>query len=105
MTNELFERIRPTLTVHSRRATIDPLTAPRQALLTLPGATVESIQRMMRERNAADPGTGQATTPLSGRAFTIAIVVQQNGNTVHLERAVRILPQGAPPYWMLQDRQ
>jgi general secretion pathway protein K len=105
MTNELFERIRPAVTVHSRRATIDPVTAPRQALLALPGATAESVQRIMRERDAADSGTGQATTPLSGRAFKISIIVQQNGNNVHLERTVRLLPQGTPVYWLLQDRQ
>jgi general secretion pathway protein K len=53
MTPALFARIGDSLTVQSRQAGINPLTASRTVLMALPNATPESIDAYIAQRNEA----------------------------------------------------
>jgi len=71
MTPSLFERIEHSLTVRSARPSIDPWTAPRLALLAVPGldpAAVEAfLERRGRREHRNDPG-GRSIASLFGRS-------------------------------------
>lgn len=53
MTLELYDRVAPALTVYSGSRSINPTTAPRQALLALPGARPEQIDAVIAARTAS----------------------------------------------------
>lgn len=53
MTPELIARIGDHLTVHSRQAGINPLTASREVLLALPNATPEAVDAYIAQRRDA----------------------------------------------------
>jgi general secretion pathway protein K len=48
----LFEQIAPSLTVYSGQPRINPLTAPRDVLLALPGAVPAEIDRLLAIRRS-----------------------------------------------------
>lgn len=52
MTGELYQRIRPHVTVHSGSDGVDPLRASRAVLQALPGMTPDLVERLL----AAEPG-------------------------------------------------
>lgn len=61
MTSDLYDRTAPVLTVYSGGRSIDPATAPRGALLALPGANREQVDAVLASRNqATDPTTRTA---------------------------------------------
>lgn len=64
MTRELYERVRPFVTVHSGRAGIDPETAPPTVLRALPGARPGEIEAFIAAR--AQSNDRAALPPLSG---------------------------------------
>ena len=53
MTPGLFAKIADSLTVHSRLAGINPATAPREVLLSLPNATPEAVDAYLAQRKDA----------------------------------------------------
>ena len=53
MTGELYARVAPLVTVYSRQPGINPLTASREVLLTLPNATPENVDAYVAQRSAA----------------------------------------------------
>lgn len=58
MTGTLYERVAPALTVYSGNRSIDPMTAPPQALMALPGAGVAKVEALLAQRGgppAAQP--------------------------------------------------
>lgn len=52
MNLDLYERVAPVLTVYSGRRSIDPKTAPREALLALPGAKPEQVDTLIASRTS-----------------------------------------------------
>ena len=50
MTWEIFRKVAPYLTVHSKRQQIDLITAPREVLLSVPGAGAGEIEALMAAR-------------------------------------------------------
>lgn len=50
MTEELYRKVRPALTIDSNKAEINPLVAPREVLLALPGIDPGGIERFIEER-------------------------------------------------------
>lgn len=50
MTTEIFQRIKPALTVYSKRSGVNPLFAPRLVLLSLPGATPDMVDQYIQDR-------------------------------------------------------
>ena len=116
-----FERMVPYLTVFSGSATIDPLTAPRAALLAVPGISPQEVEFYLEARDQSASGiekpalsgvdryvqvgalhavtiTAQATTP-SGVSFSREAVVLISPNLP--QRPYRILswrrPRAAAP--------
>ncbi|MCA9491349.1 MAG: general secretion pathway protein GspK, partial [Myxococcales bacterium] len=60
MTDALFDRLAPLVTVHTWSARIDPQSAPREVLLALPGVDVASVDAFLEAR--AQAATEQAAT-------------------------------------------
>jgi general secretion pathway protein K len=109
MTEDLFARIAPALTVYSRRPTFDPQTAPREALLTLPGIDAARAEQTIRERatNAqvaagpsvfARPGIFAEGIPLDGRSFTITATFDHRGRRYAASATVMMTGDPRRPY-------
>lgn len=115
MTPSLFEKIRPALTVYTRRPSIDPNVAPREALLVYYGGNVETVDRALEARQTNDrasfgqpgsarPGVLGTGISLAGRVFTV-IVKLENGKQ-HFERdaAIEFTGDDQRPYLVLTWR-
>ncbi|HEY1637315.1 MAG TPA: hypothetical protein VGF62_02230 [Rhizomicrobium sp.] len=83
MTPDLFGRIRPALTVYSKRATIDPMIAPRESLLALYHGDQQRVDALLQARDAPSAeniasraGIMNPGLALAGEAFTIAAQVE-----------------------------
>ncbi|SDH69051.1 general secretion pathway protein K [Pseudomonas benzenivorans] len=50
MSEELYQQMLPALTLHSHKAEVNPMVAPREVLLALPGIHPESIDSYIEER-------------------------------------------------------
>lgn len=78
MPPDLFDRVRPALTVYTKKPMIDPNIATREALLALYGGNSEQVENVMQSRatgiaasigqNVTDPSLA-----LAGRTFSVAI--------------------------------
>ena len=64
MSRELYELVRPNVTVHSGADGVDPTRAPLPVLRALPGMTHELIEAMQAARETADPLLVLETLPL-----------------------------------------
>lgn len=53
MTPELYALVKPALTLHSQRPTINPLMAPRLVLLALPGISEASADQYIEDRRSS----------------------------------------------------
>jgi len=53
ISRELFDTIAPALTIYSGQRNLDPRTAPRLALLAMPGATPEQVDAILQARALA----------------------------------------------------
>ena len=60
MPRGLVERLRPVVTVHTRSPQIDPMTAPRLALLALPGLDPARVDAFLAERDQRFSETDQS---------------------------------------------
>ncbi len=114
MSDELYARLRPYVTVYTQSMTIDPASARRETLLAVPGLSPAEIDRYLAARAVIADEPGEVVTqPLSaGRSFlagnhlraaTItATATEENGVTFAREAVVAITPGGAEPYGILQ---
>lgn len=50
MSEALYRQVLPALTLYSNKAEVNPLVAPREVLLALPGISLESIERYIEAR-------------------------------------------------------
>jgi general secretion pathway protein K len=116
MPYELFRRMEPGLTVHSRAALPDISTAPAEALLAIPDITEEEAVNFVRERQSDEAGEGlEITLPngqsvvARGRGLTYSIRVRAtmpNGVWDQIEATVRLGGSpGGPPYRVLRWRE
>lgn len=111
---DLVARARGALTVFSRRAFVDPLTAPAAVLEALTGARAShmgdsvrrsaTIQPQFQESSRrSNPGIGTTATivDLTGRAFTVAATISSDGSqTASRQITVRFTGDRARPYWI-----
>jgi general secretion pathway protein K len=65
MTEELYRQVLPALTIYSSKAEVNPLVAPREVLLALPGIIPDSVDRFIEERRR-NYASGQRPPMLSG---------------------------------------
>ncbi|MDR0770319.1 MAG: general secretion pathway protein GspK [Burkholderiales bacterium] len=99
VTPELYARVSPFLTVNSRQSSANPLTAPREVLLSFPNVTEAMVDEYLARRQEAlanrqppppFPGGGggrsptwriQATVTMDdGTSFTRKAVIRRTGN-------------------------
>jgi general secretion pathway protein K len=105
----LYRRLAPLLTVYSRQAGIDPLTAPHEILLALPGSDPGAVAALLAAR-ADYPAAPRQLLPQAARFFVdsprdaVQIVATANAGGVVAERRaiVRILHGARPPYRILE---
>jgi general secretion pathway protein K len=100
MTEELFHRIEPALTVYSGRQRIDPKFAPREALLALPNMDGIKVSRILSHRVAEENGIVLSTVSLGGRAFSVTIEFRGQ-QSITREAIIRLTEDPNGPYWLL----
>ena len=102
MTQPLFKRIEPAITVYSGRQFIDPQVAPREALLALPGMDPDKVSSTIAARLQSNGQDSGATLPVQGRAFTIRVEIPRPAGVLAHEAAVRLTDNPLQPYWILK---
>ena len=100
MPYELYRQLEPGLTVFSGAGMPDPASAPLQALLSIPGITLDEAQQFIDARNALQPGESLgAELPdgsiimEQGRGVTYSITVKAtmpSGIWEQLEATIRL---------------
>ena len=83
MPRDLFERVAPYLTVHSGRAQVNPATASRAVLLTMPGLTEQQVDALLTRRDVP----GQQVRSI-GSAFTVRAEARTRGGGVFIREAI-----------------
>lgn len=112
MTPEIFEKIRPALTVYSQSQNVNRQTAPREVLLTLPGMNVGIVDGIINDRlrgaeNMEDrslfvrPGVINPLLPLEGRSFTITATAKGGTNQIVHEEVIRVTDDSRHPFLSL----
>jgi general secretion pathway protein K len=117
ITRNLYERLRPFITVYSRSATFNPLTAPREVLLTLPDVNPQSVELYIQARNAVPTGQISAGMPSLGAGAAdyigvtdlVAVTITSRAETstgiaFGREAVVALDPGALPPFSYLEWR-
>lgn len=116
MTPELYQQVSGGLTVHSRRRTIDPATATREALLALPGIAEEQVDEFLATRSVEEGGESFLPLELLAGAerylasvqatvYTVAAEAQLPGGAVSVREAVvRVTRDSKQPFRILRWR-
>lgn len=117
MTPEVFEAMRPAVTVHSRRdGKINPAVAPKLALLAIPGIDETAVESLLAARAAEEDGqvlqtltvigaAGEFVTGNQGPTHTVrAHAVLEDGTSFVREAVVWIASGGSTAYRVLEWR-
>ena len=112
ISNDIFNRIYPALTLHSGQPGIHPLVAPRAVLLSLPGSSAESIDAFIqnrhgREADAAPPAGMDASYFAGTRGNTFAVTSEgmAGRGKLKLEMVVTLGQEPSAPYSVLSWRE
>ena len=111
MTNAVFKKIYPCLTLHSLQPGINPRVAPRPVLLVLPGSNAEQVDNYLARRNTtpSEPyptGVGnQYFTDASDDAFAITSEGHVGQSKLRLDVVVSLDTGSNPPYSVLSWRE
>ncbi len=114
MTEEIFQRVARLVSVHSGRQGIDGAVAPRELLLALPGATPESVDAFVSQRQAllaqglpvpAPPFAPVISAGRLGDTFSIQVLaILRDNATFFREAVVRVTPNPSAPFVILAWR-
>lgn len=113
VTDAVFEKLRPAITVYSQVGAVDPQVAPELVLRANPGLSASAVREIPSKRsdslelNKPDKGAGKKNAsriPLNGRAFTISVEVPTSKAPFHLETTIRLTGDISQPYWVLEKR-
>jgi general secretion pathway protein K len=97
MSDDLFRKLEPLVTVHSRQSGINAAVAPREVLLALPGATPEQVDLFLEQRRIlieqglpapAFPGGQGLSTGAIGSVFSIQVEAILSDNVRFFREAV-----------------
>ena len=97
MSDDLFRKLEPLVTVHSRQSGINTAVAPRAVLLALPGATPEQVDVFLEQRwilleqglpAPAFPGVQGLSAGAIGSVFSIQVEAVVSGNARFSRAAV-----------------
>ena len=112
MTNDIFRKIYPALTIHSRQPGIHPLTAPREVLLALPGSDAERIDTFIQNRYNQDTPAGvppgmdaRYFIGNAGNTFTITSEGTAGRSKLKLEMVIILSQEATAPYSVLSWRE
>ena len=109
VTEDLFQKISPALTVYSHQATVNPDVAPREVLAALSSSDEKTIDDFIDNRNADVPG-GSATiegmdsrfiSRTRGRIFSISSEGSAGDSRITIEAVVLQKSNATPPYSVL----
>jgi general secretion pathway protein K len=96
MSNQLFDRLAPYLTVHSGHNSVEPAYAPAWLASVLAAPELNAARRTARGR--ADTGT-------RGGVYRISVwATGKGGSAASLDMVVRTTPTGRQPYTILSWR-
>lgn len=111
MSNELYRRVAPALTVYSGQRGVDPEVAPPAVLQALPGITEEDVMEASRQKMR---GTGRVSrlrdlvssrrlvSKSRRRNFSIRAVAETSDGAIFVREAVlRLLSRGEDPFQIL----
>ena len=102
MSRPLYDRLAPFLTVYSGRAQVNPVVAPREVLMAMPGLGEEQVDALLARRAEA----GDARARSVGTAFTIrAAAVTSGGGQFIREAVVQRTADRRNPYLIREWRQ
>jgi general secretion pathway protein K len=115
VTAAAYTRAAPFLTVYTRRDRIDPLTAPAEVLLSLPGARPAEVEAFLAARDRSGPIPGGLPV-LNGIGDSVAhagldvVTITSEGRTAGGARFIRqatvsASARGGAPYQILAWRQ
>ena len=102
MTHELFERLAPYLTVHSRRAEVNLKYAPPWLLSALTGREDETTED---PRDEADESLADENAQAAGPFHITAWATSNSGARASVEAVLRIARSGDEPYKILSWRE
>lgn len=100
---ELYQELRPYITVYSQRARINPWTAPATVLHAVPGVDAQAVRHYVEERHGArERGQGPSSPPRGrnhylvseARAFEVTAVVRLASGASARASAVVALGRG-----------
>ncbi len=80
MTRPVYDRIRPFVSVYSKKPTVNPMTAPREVLAAVPDMSADAVAFYMAARNA--PLTAQSLPPLGVTAAKYLATTDVNTVTI-----------------------
>lgn len=112
---DIYQRVVGFVTVYSAAPTVNPTTAAREVLLSLPGIDAGTVEDLLRRRGAAPNDADQSSQALAaaGRSFTWAeasvVTIRStarlnNGTAFVREAVVELEPGSAPPFKVLAWR-
>ncbi len=112
VTLELFQKVAPALTVYSHRGFVNPLTAPRLALLALGLSDGQGVDSFIANRGGKANGSGIAngvlapSLALTDWAFTVTAALQMpSGGIYRRAVVVRITTDPQHPFWIQSWRE
>ena len=112
MTNAVYKKIYPALTLHSLQPGINPMVAPREVLLALPGSQVGQIDEFLATRNNTDEVAGlppgldsRYFTGASDLTFAITSEGMAGRSRLRLDLVVTLNRAANPPYSVLSWRE
>lgn len=114
MTEEIYQKIYPALTIHSHLPGINPAVAPEEALLAIPGTDPELIADYLLDRSDPSSATINPTVPGINSRFTnrtkgVSFMITSEGlvneTRVTLEVVISLRRTSELPYTVLSWRE
>jgi general secretion pathway protein K len=105
VTDNLFQKLVPSITVYSGYQFVDPQVAPRSVLLALPNIDIATADALLAARDQANANSGNVTldeSQLQGRAYTIRATFVESGTKISPEATIRITGDAKEPFWVLR---
>ena len=115
-TPEIYENVRPFVTVYSGRQQIDLTTAPPEVILSVPGVDEAEVEAYLKARAETDGAIPTSALPIpsaerqsfalsGGKVVTVQAEAHSQGGSVFVREAVlRILRQSDKAYEILEWR-
>jgi general secretion pathway protein K len=104
MSPELYDKIRPALTVYTKKPMVDPSVATREALLALYGGNTTQVDDILRARtdlSASGQQLGDTSLSLAGRAFSISVETEIDNRRYRRAAVVMLTADKDHPYLVL----